>query len=552
MYLCQKIFTISLLMSIVQIGFAQNSMKTIEAQMKDKSGPELIQIAVNGAEELTKLGEYDNALSLYDDAIKEAKQLARSARMVVEYNKAELIYDHFPKTDKYIKELVEALDFVSGVSPTNEQITESIRMLEATQDVALNKRQDKKRLKTIESFYDLGREVEIERVAHMKKEDLKDFKKLKTEEAFVELEKLKEEREQLQQVRQELSESVAQSKRLLSRRSQLIERMNRDQAQQEAIIQYNMRMIDSLKFMSELDSIKLVSNEALIAHQESQLDLQESQIQLQESELKLKSSQQKLYGSLGLLALGLVGFVSWIAISTKRSNKMLAEKNVIIEEEKERSEKLLLNILPQFIAQELKEKSKVTTRRLKEVTVLFTDFINFSKISKELRPEELIEALDECFRAFDQIISKYNIEKIKTIGDSYMCAGGVPVANQSHAQDAINAALDMVSFLNEWNHQREKSGKVRFDARIGIHTGPIISGVVGMKKFAYDIWGDTVNVAARLESQSEAQRINISRATYELVKDQYEFEKRGSMKVKNMNEMEMYYVTTKKNPIVLN
>ena len=236
----------------------------------------------------------------------------------------------------------------------------------------------------------------------------------------------------------------------------------------------------------------------------------------------------------------------------KRTNNKLEKKNKEIQEEQERSEELLLNILPKDIASELKENAKVQTRKFEACTVCFTDFINFSRISQLLSPEDLIEALDECFKAFDEIISKHNVEKIKTIGDSYMCAAGVPITNKSHATDAVKAAVEMVAFLEEWNHKREENGQIRFDARIGIHTGPIIAGVVGIKKFAYDIWGDTVNVAARMESKSEAQRINISQSTYELIKEEFSCHSRGCLDVKNMKDLEMYYVDTiSHNPCLL-
>ena len=339
-----------------------------------------------------------------------------------------------------------------------------------------------------------------------------------------------------------LSESISQNEEQLSRRSAIINKMSQDQAKKEAIIQYNKRMIDSLRFISQLDSLNLISHERLINEQESQLELQDSQLRLKDSELQLKNSRQRLYLALSIFGLVVAGFLLWVVHSAKRTNQQLAIKNQEIEEEKERSEELLLNILPKFIAQELKENSKVKTRMISQCTVVFTDFINFSQIAKKLTPQDLIGALDECFRAFDGIISKYNIEKIKTMGDSYMCAGGVPVSNTTHAVDAVNAAIEMINFLEEWNAKRDEEGKVRFDARIGIHSGPIIAGVVGAKKFAYDIWGDTVNVAARLESQSAAQKINISDSTYQLIKEHYQCIRRGSISVKNMTDLEMYFV----------
>jgi len=347
----------------------------------------------------------------------------------------------------------------------------------------------------------------------------------------------------------ELYDRVEQSTVQLEQRSKMIGRMTQDQAKKEALIQYNKRLIDSMAFEARIDSITLMNSERLIVEQGSQLDLQQSKIdlqestlKLQESELQLESSKQRLFLALSGIALLISGFLAWMFFSAQKTNRQLAQKNEEIALEKERSEALLLNILPQFIAQELKENDRVETRMIESCTVLFTDFINFSHISKVLPPRELIGALDECFRAFDDIISRHNIEKIKTIGDSYMCAGGVPQVSETHAIDAVNAAYDMVHFLEQWNEKRESDGLIRFDARIGIHSGPIIAGVVGAKKFAYDIWGDTVNVAARLEGKSSAQRINISASTYALIKDHFLCIKRGSISVKNMKDLEMYFV----------
>lgn len=208
----------------------------------------------------------------------------------------------------------------------------------------------------------------------------------------------------------------------------------------------------------------------------------------------------------------------------------------------ERSEDLLRNILPEEIAEELKAKGSAAAKQFDAVTVMFTDFKGFSQIAEKLSPTELVAEIDTLFKAFDNIISKYNIEKIKTIGDAYMCAGGLPVANETHAMDVVNAALDIREFMQEHLQQRKKEHKAPFEIRIGVHTGSVVAGIVGDQKFSYDIWGDTVNTASRMESSGEAGKVNISGATYELVKDKFTCLYRGKIKAKNKGEIDMYFV----------
>jgi class 3 adenylate cyclase len=208
-----------------------------------------------------------------------------------------------------------------------------------------------------------------------------------------------------------------------------------------------------------------------------------------------------------------------------------------------RSEALLLNILPAIIAEELKAKGNVEAKLFNEVTVMFTDFKNFTQITENLTPDELVTEIDTLFKAFDNIISKYNIEKIKTIGDSYMCAGGLPVPNKTHAVNVVSAAIDIQQFMLQHIQKRKIEGKEIFEIRIGIHTGPVVAGIVGDKKFAYDIWGDTVNVASRMESSGEAGKVNISGSTFELVKDRFICIHRGKILAKNKGEIDMYFVS---------
>lgn len=207
-----------------------------------------------------------------------------------------------------------------------------------------------------------------------------------------------------------------------------------------------------------------------------------------------------------------------------------------------RSEALLLNILPQEIAEELKVKGIAEAKHFDHVTVMFTDFKNFTQISEKLSPSELVAEIDTCFKAFDIITDKYNLEKIKTIGDSYMAAGGLPAPNKTNAADAVNASIEIQKFMHRHTRQKIREGKEVFELRIGIHTGPVVAGIVGVKKFAYDIWGDTVNIASRMESSGEAGKINISGSTYDLVKDKFTCTHRGKIQAKNKGEIDMYFV----------
>ena len=218
---------------------------------------------------------------------------------------------------------------------------------------------------------------------------------------------------------------------------------------------------------------------------------------------------------------------------------------VVMIKGKKRSDELLLNILPFDTAQELKKKGKAETKNFDSVTVLFTDFKGFTTISEMLSPKELVTEIDTCFKGIDKIMGKYNIEKIKTIGDAYMAAGGLPTTNTTHPIDVVMAAQEIILFMEDLKQERIKNNNPFFEIRIGIHTGPVIAGIVGIKKFSYDIWGDTVNTASRLESSGEVNKINLSGATYELIKDQYQCEHRGKIEAKNKGKIDMYFLVGK-------
>ncbi len=231
----------------------------------------------------------------------------------------------------------------------------------------------------------------------------------------------------------------------------------------------------------------------------------------------------------------------------ERLERIVDDRTAEVRKEKQKSDELLLNILPEEIAHELKEKGESQARGYDLVSVIFTDFVKFTEISSKLDPKEVVERINSCFKAFDQIMEKHGIEKIKTIGDAYMAASGLPIEQPNVAQQAVIAALEMQAFIEERSLNFEKEGKESFKMRVGVHTGPVVAGIVGVKKFQYDIWGDTVNTASRMESSGEVGKVNISQETYELIKDDalFEFEHRGKISAKGKGEVDMYFVSNK-------
>ena len=284
---------------------------------------------------------------------------------------------------------------------------------------------------------------------------------------------------------------------------------------------------------------------------EQQIRAQQHELALQESALQKADLRQNalLGGGLGLFALLTLLLVAY-RIKTN-ANQQLAEKNTIIETERKRSDDLLLNILPAATATELKQNGRSTAKRYDSVTVLFTDFQSFTQLAEQMEAEELVQELDKCFTRFDEICAKHGVEKIKTIGDAYMCVGGLPMPNETHAFDVLRVALDIQAFIRKYKFERIAAGKPFFEIRMGIHTGPVVAGIVGSRKFAYDIWGHTVNTAARMESSGQVDKINISAVTYQKVKQQYDCVHRGKVHAKNIGDVDMYFVEGLKTTQVL-
>jgi adenylate cyclase len=270
-----------------------------------------------------------------------------------------------------------------------------------------------------------------------------------------------------------------------------------------------------------------------------ELSKKEGELVLKEA--KIRSEKQVRIGmTIGLALLLIIAFIIY------RNYLQKAKVNKILDKQKDQIEQLLLNILPKEVASELQTSGKSKPRHFEKASVLFTDFKGFTSIADKLSPEEVVHELNECFMAFDSIMEKYDLEKIKTIGDAYMCAGNIPSSDPDHVYKIIKAAMEIQDFMKNHNSRRAEKSQEGWEIRIGVHVGPVVAGVVGKKKYAYDIWGSTVNIASRMESNGTPGRVNISAATYEMIKDRFECTHRGKIYAKNLGELDMYFVEDEK------
>ncbi len=287
-----------------------------------------------------------------------------------------------------------------------------------------------------------------------------------------------------------------------------------------------------MQYSDAKDSMFSIAKSEKIASLETRraLELKDKDIQI--AKLAIAKRQHERLAFIGGIVLLLI-----IMSIIFRNYRAQQKGNVLLSREKKRSDDLLLNILPSEVADELKEKGSAVAKQFDEVSVLFTDFIDFTGTSEKLSPQQLVKELDERFTVFDAIIERNGLERIKTIGDAYMAVCGLPVTDPDHARKTVRAAMEIRAFMEENQKQNHL-----FKIRIGINSGPVVAGIVGVKKFAYDIWGDTVNTATRMEQSSAANKINISQSTYERVKDTFACEYRGQIHVKNKGALNMYYV----------
>ena len=267
---------------------------------------------------------------------------------------------------------------------------------------------------------------------------------------------------------------------------------------------------------------------------DNEKDILQKEISYRET-LHKTNTQRNIFLFCGLAILVLSGGL-WSRL------RYISRSTAIIRKEKNRSEDLLLNILPSEVAEELKQTGHCKAKTYSMVTVMFTDFKDFTRVSEMVSAEQMVDELNFCFSSFDTILQNHKVEKIKTVGDAYMCASGLPALNHSHAFDLVTAAIEIRNFMLNRKKEKEAKGEIPLEIRIGIHTGPVVAGIVGIKKFSYDIWGDTVNLAARMESSGEAGKVNISGTTYEHVKDKFSCTYRGKIEAKNKGEIDMYFV----------
>jgi adenylate cyclase len=287
------------------------------------------------------------------------------------------------------------------------------------------------------------------------------------------------------------------------------------------------------------DSINNIETVQEMGNMRTNYEVSQKQLEVDLLNQERKNQKIVIIGTIGIAVMILI-----IAIGLAHRYYFINKTKNIIQEEKNRSEKLLLNILPHETAEELKEKGRVQAKKFQSATVLFSDFTEFTRLAESIEPEHLVSSIDYYFKAFDEITTKYGLEKIKTIGDAYMCAGGIPTTSDDHAMKVVQAGWEMLQFVEQV--PQTNSEILSFEVRIGIHTGPVVAGIVGNKKWQYDIWGDTVNIASRMETMSDAGKINISETTYRQIKEHLHCTYRGEIEVKNRGPLKMYFLESVK------
>ena len=292
------------------------------------------------------------------------------------------------------------------------------------------------------------------------------------------------------------------------------------------------------------DTIYTIDRDKKLGSIQFEFDLQKKQSEInlltKDKDLQIVQTKRQKFAKNAFMIGSFLAFI--IAALIYRSYRDKVKTHLLVDRQKNEIEHLLLNVLPKEVAKELQLTGRATPRHYKSVAVMFTDFRGFTLLTDHMSPAELVAELDACFNVFDEIIAKHNLEKIKTIGDSYMCASGIPVEDEMYVLKIVRAGLEIQQYIVSNNEKRLEKGLEPWYLRIGIHVGPVVAGVVGKMKYAYDIWGSTVNIASRMESNGEPGKVNISSATYELIKDYYECSHRGKISAKNVGEVDMYFI----------
>jgi adenylate cyclase len=373
---------------------------------------------------------------------------------------------------------------------------------------------------------------------------------LKDVDLMADLNRLENQKIAAEENAQAQQQAVVSSQQQVSALSSETQRKTRELTIRAKQLHQQTQLLGSKDALISQRDLALTKRDSVLTSRELELRFRADQIKLLEQERALQAAEAAYERTIrkaliaGATLLFMLAGLLWRLIATKqRTNRALAKKNAELDISRRRSDELLLNILPAELVEELKISGITQTRHHDEVTIMFTDFKDFTQISELLTPTELVREIDYCFRQFDKIIGKYpSIEKIKTIGDSYLCAGGLPDPHADHATQVVAAALEIRDFIANLCEERSREGRLAFQVRIGVHTGPVVAGVVGATKFAYDIWGDTVNTASRLETACEPGRVNISDATYQRISTYYACEHRGQVAAKNKAKMNMYFV----------
>lgn len=518
LFLAVLLLKLCIISAYSQSNFDRN---LYEKELNLEKGSKYIRKAIDYGKQALSQKDEQNAVFFLKKAYDKTKSIGQDeGTAVVALEISTLLKNAYPTVKKTSEFSVDMLE--NAVSQTKDakilaRTYEIALFYESINDPKLQKKANKVVLNT-KSAHD--------KVMQQKKEEEEYQEKLRLEASTVRIEKealkdLTTTVTKLNDVKEFLSDKMQQNE-------QVIRNMSKENLVKEAILEKNQRLIDSISFEAAIDSIIMDANNF--------------ELQKKDSELKLKESQRNLFLALAGLVLLISGFLYYRFSLARSYNKQLEEKNAIIEHEKHRSDELLLNILPEEVANELKTSGKVAAQQYSIATILFADFVNFSQISRTLTPQELIRDLDYCFSKFDAITGIHGVEKIKTIGDAYMVVAGVPAIMENHAEAAVNTAIGFINMLQEWNKERLKKNQLPFNIRVGLHSGPVCAGVVGTKKFVFDVWGDAVNIASRMESSAEPGRINISESTYHLIKNKFKCEPRGAIVTKNMGELKMYYI----------
>ncbi len=537
--------TIFLLLSCVSVCFSQKEkINELEATLNQQSGIDFIRNAIGLSDLYMDEGRPDLALTRAESALAEAKKQGNKSLIAAALNRrGKSIRQSADGKRLLLNRAYKSFEESNEFSTSDEERMDNLVNMKSIAE-SLNKPDDVRRaayaLAVLQGKNPPPPEEDTRTglFNSRRKRALQEYRQVQAEKQNLAAEKnsLADELAELSEEQASMRAQQEKLVNLLEMKELAIVDMSKEQMQQELLFSEQERLLDSLTFINILDSLEL-------AKKEMQVEQQELALREQMAELELQKSQRNLLLALaGIFIVAAAGLFHRYHVA-KGHNLMLAEKNRIIQQERERSEELLLNILPKAVAEELKLNGGAETQHFENATVMFVDFKGFSKISKELTPGQLVADLDFAFKNFDGIIGKFGLEKIKTIGDAYMCAGGLPSEDSTHPIQVIKAALEIQAFLNQWNNEKANRKEPIFEARIGIHTGPLVAGVVGSKKFAYDIWGDTVNVAARMETSCEVGRVNISDSTFQRVKNNFACEYRGKVPAKNVGEVEMYYVS---------